>query len=100
MIRGLLMVVSTANQWARQEVIGGNKVRQLLVPECADMQVDDSGDELQLHSRYGRWPACRGSSAASDGRLAAVLPVVRTGRTRVEWVGGCPEFRGTSVAVR
>ncbi len=81
------MVVSTANQWARQEVIGGNKVRQLLVPECADMQVDDSGDELQLHSRYGRWPACRGSSAASDGRLAAVLPVVRTGRTRVEWVG-------------
>jgi len=81
-----LSSASTSNHWANQTSIGGNVVRQLLVPEGALDVVDEDG-QIWVVNSHGRWPAVRGAQAPLNQALYAELPVLRTEHVRVIWKG-------------
>lgn len=82
------MAISTANVWAKQFDVGGNTVRQLLVPACGDLTVSRNADGSTVHGSFGRWPAVSGTGDASpSAHLAAVLPTVDRSTYRVSWIG-------------
>lgn len=80
--------------WARDIRIGRNSVRQLLVREHDDVQLNDNGDgALLVCSPYGSWPARRGSRVRPDEPLTANLPVLDSGNGPIHWHGSreqCP----------
>lgn len=79
---------STANVWAKDVRIGQNLVRQLLVHEHRDVQIDDDGDgALLVRSPYGVWPARRGSRIEPEEPLTAELPVLGSGTGPIHWYG-------------
>ena len=82
------MARSTANVWATDVRIGPNSVRQLLVRAHDDVQVHESADgRLSVRSRYGIWPARRGSRAGPGEPLTATLPVLGPGSGPISWGG-------------
>lgn len=81
------MAISTANVWAEQVTIGGNSIRQLLVPACDDLAIADIDGHLSVHSRYGHWPAIRGTRPDAADHLIATLPTLNRSTSRVDWAG-------------
>jgi len=75
----------TANLWAAPASIGGNLVRQLLVPEGKLDVVDDG--KIWVVNSHGRWPAIRDAHTPTNQALYAQLPVLRTQNVRVAWKG-------------
>ncbi|GAA0739556.1 DEAD/DEAH box helicase family protein [Dactylosporangium roseum] len=82
----MTLVAITANVWARQLTVETNTVRQLLVPQD-ELEVQDGPEGLWVAGRGGRWPATRAIGTDKDGPLTAQLPVLRTGKVRVAWIG-------------
>ena len=78
--------LTTTNVWARERVVAGNVVRQLLVP-AGTLRVSDDG-ELRVANNHGSWPASRTDGLDPAGPLTAVVPRLVTERGRVRWCGG------------
>ena len=58
-------IITTANVWARELVVAGNPVRQLLVPASALNLAEEAGG-LTVGNEYGRWPATRSAGGNSE----------------------------------
>lgn len=78
--------LTTNNVWARERVVAGNVVRQLLVPSGTLRVLDDG--ELRVANNHGSWPASRTDGLDPAGPLTAVVPRLVTERGRVKWCGG------------
>jgi len=79
---------STTNVWAKDVHIGQNVVRQLLVREHDDVQIDHgTAGILLVRSPYGSWPARRGTRIGPDESLTADLPVLDSGNGPIHWYG-------------
>lgn len=80
------MAISTSRVWAKPLAVDGNVVRQLLV-EQSQLEVLTEAGDLRVASKYGSWPAVRGAHNDVDGPLTAVVPVVHSSHSRVQWRG-------------
>lgn len=69
------MAWSTPNVWAREELIDGNPVRQLLVPESRFEVASVSGTGLYVGNSFGTWPASTVDKPLSNDTLWARLPL-------------------------
>jgi superfamily II DNA or RNA helicase len=75
----------TANVWAHTLQIGGNSVRQLLVPKAELSILEDNG-KVVAANQFGIWPCSSGMDYGAGVHLA----IRRTGLTtkgRAEWAG-------------
>lgn len=79
------MTLVSASVWARPQLIGGNRVSQLLVPECDDLVVEGDADAPIIQGRHGRWPAVRGGPRTQTDLLTAILPTFDRTTARVTW---------------
>lgn len=81
------MKVSTQNVWAEQRLIGGNRVRQLLVPMSDDLILKTTDSSMAVAGPAGEWPAIRAGSTTSAAQLTACLPTVDRASVRATWCG-------------
>ena len=81
------MAISTQNVWAEQITIGGNAIRQLLVPASESVAAEEFAYGLHVHNRFGRWRAIRGGRAEPLGPLCAILPTIHRSSFRLQWAG-------------
>ncbi|MFI5497287.1 DEAD/DEAH box helicase [Actinoplanes sp. NPDC051859] len=60
--------------WARTDTIGGNRVKQLLVPSSTFQTVTTSGDGLRAANNYGQWPAAKTDQPIDQETLWLAVP--------------------------